>query len=46
MGMKYDQLDIDERYVLYRLHEAAKGVREIGRPMGRSVSTISPMAAT
>ena len=41
MGKQYDQLDIDERYELYRLHEAGKGVREIGRLMGRSVSTIS-----
>ena len=41
MGKKYDQLDIDERYELYRLHEAGKAVREIGRLMGRSASTIS-----
>ena len=41
MGTKHERLDIDERYALYRLHEAGKGVREIGRPMGRSVSTIS-----
>lgn len=41
MGKQYDQLDIDERYELYRLHEAGKGVREIGRLMGRSASTIS-----
>ena len=41
MGTKYDQLDIDERYELYRLHEAGKAVREIGRLMGRSSSTIS-----
>lgn len=41
MGRDYDQLDIDERYELYRLHEAGKGVREIGRLMGRSGSTIS-----
>ena len=37
MGTRYDQLDIDERYERYRLHEAGKGVRE----MGGSVSTIS-----
>ncbi len=41
MGTKYDQLDIDERYELYRLHEAGKAIREIGRLMGRSGSTIS-----
>lgn len=37
MGRKYDQLDLDERYELYRLHEAGKAVREIGR----SASTVS-----
>ncbi len=31
MGTKYDQLDIDERYELYRLHEAGKAIREIGK---------------
>ena len=41
MGTHYDQLDIDERYELYRLHEAGAAVREIGRLMGRSSSTIS-----
>lgn len=41
MGKHYDQLDIDERYELYRLHEAGTSVREIGRLMGRSASTIS-----
>ena len=41
MGTHYDQLDIDERYELYRLHEAGTAVREIGRLMGRSSSTIS-----
>ncbi len=41
MGTIYDQLDIDERYELYRLHEAGKALREIGRMMGRSGSTIS-----
>ena len=40
MGTQYDQLDIDERYELYRLHEAGRSVREIGRLMGRSGSTI------
>ena len=41
MGTHYDQLDIDERCELYRLHEAGTAVREIGRLMGRSTSTIS-----
>ncbi len=41
MGTHYDQLDIDERYELYRLHEAGTALREIGRLMGRSSSTIS-----
>ncbi len=41
MGMKYKQLDLDERYELYRLHEAGKAVWEIGRLMDRSASTIS-----
>jgi len=41
MGKQYDQLDIDERCELYRLHEAGKALREIGRLMDRSASTIS-----
>lgn len=41
MGKTNDQLDLDERYDLHRLHEAGEGVREIGRLMGRSASTIS-----
>ena len=41
MGTHYDQLGIDERYELYRLHEAGKALRAIGRLMGRSTSTIS-----
>jgi IS30 family transposase len=40
MGKKYDQLDIDERYEIYRLHEAGRSRGEIGRLMGRSASTI------
>ena len=32
MGTHYDQLDIDERYELYRLHEAGEAVREPGFP--------------
>ncbi|WP_299372080.1 IS30 family transposase [uncultured Kiloniella sp.] len=41
MGKNYDQLDIDERYELYRLYESGISVRAIGRLMGRSASTIS-----
>ena len=40
MGKTYDQLDEDERYELYRLHEAGKAPAEIGRLMGRHRSTI------
>ena len=40
MGKHYDQLDIDERYEICRLHEAGKSRGEIGRLMGRSASTI------
>ena len=41
MGKTYDQLDIDERYEIYRLREAGVPLREIGRMIGRSASTIS-----
>ena len=41
MGKTYDQLDINERYEIYRLREADMSFREIGRVMGRSASTIS-----
>jgi IS30 family transposase len=41
MGKQFDHFDIDERYELYRLREEGKGVREIGRLMGRCGSTIS-----
>ncbi len=37
----HDQLDIDERYEIYRLRETGVCLREIGRMMGRSASTIS-----
>ncbi len=40
MGKQYDRLDIDERYELHRLDEAGKAIRESGRLMGRSASTI------
>ncbi len=41
MGKTYDQLDIDERYEIYRLRVAGVSLREIGRVMGRSALTIS-----
>ncbi len=41
MGKTHDRLYIDERYEIYRLHEAGVCLREIGRMMGRSASTIS-----
>ncbi len=31
MGKTHDQLDIDERYEIYRLREAGVCLREIGR---------------
>ncbi|MBD3660615.1 MAG: IS30 family transposase [Arenibacter algicola] len=41
MGKHYDQLDLDERYEIYRLHQADISLRQIGRMMGRSEATIS-----
>jgi hypothetical protein len=41
MGRHYSQRDIDERYALYRLHEAGTVPRKIAILMGRSASTIS-----
>ena len=41
MGKTHDQLDSDEHYEIYWLHEAGVCLREIGRMMGRSASTIS-----
>ena len=41
MGRHYSQLDIDERYELYRLHEAGTAQGKIAMMMGRSASTIS-----
>ncbi|WP_442917887.1 helix-turn-helix domain-containing protein [Magnetovibrio sp. PR-2] len=41
MGKNYDQLDIDERYEIYRLHQSNMSLRKIGRLMGRDASTIS-----
>jgi transposase, IS30 family len=41
MGKHYDQLSSDERYEIYRLHQSNMSLRQIGRMMGRSESTIS-----
>ncbi len=41
MGKTHDQLDIDERYEIYRLRETGVCLREVGRMMGRSASTTS-----
>src|SRR5512141_395555 len=40
MGVKYDQLDLDERIEMSRLYEAGTSRREIGRIIGRSASTV------
>ena len=40
MGKKYDQLDLDERIALSRLHEAGLSNRKIGKQMGRCHTTI------
>ena len=41
MGRKYNQLCLEERCVLSRLHEDGKAIRQISAIMGRSPSTIS-----
>ena len=41
MGKHYTQLDIDERYELYRLYEAGIALGKIAMMMDRSASTIS-----
>jgi len=41
MGKNYDQLDLDERCEIYRLHQPNTSLRKIGRLMGRSAFTIS-----
>ena len=38
MGKNYDQLGIDQRYEIYRLHLANTSLHEIGRLMGQSAS--------
>ncbi len=41
MGTEYSQLDIDERYELFRLREAGTAQKEMAVLMNRSESTIS-----
>ncbi len=41
MGKRYDQLDLDDRIEISRLHAVGKSRREIGHLMGRDASTIS-----
>ena len=41
MGKHYDQLDLDERIEISRLHADGISRHAIGRMMGRSASTIS-----
>ena len=41
MGKHYDQLDLDDRIEIFRLHADGISRRAIGRLMGRSASTIS-----
>ncbi len=41
MGEHYDQLDLDERIEISRLHADGRSRRAIGRMMGRDPSTIS-----
>ncbi len=41
MGKRYDQLDLDDRIEICRLHAAGKSRREIDHLMGRDASTIN-----
>lgn len=41
MGTKYEQLSLEERVEIYRLHEGGKSLGSIGRILGRSKGTIS-----
>jgi IS30 family transposase len=41
MGTTYDQLSLDERCEIYRLHADGKSRRAIARALGRAASTIS-----
>ena len=45
MGKNYDQLDIDERYEIYRLHQANTSLQAIARLMGR-LSDVSAYGTT
>ena len=40
MGHRYDQVSLDERCEIYRLHKGGKSRRAIGRLLGRHPSTI------
>ncbi len=44
MGKRYDQLDLDDRIEIFRLHAAGKSRREIGHLMRRDASTIGRAA--
>ena len=41
MGKRYEQLRVEERVEIYRLHAAGKSRRAIGAILGRSAATIS-----
>ena len=41
MGTRYDQLSLEERYAIARLHEAGQSIRKIAAALGRAASTIS-----
>lgn len=41
MGKRYDQLDLDDRFEISRLHGAGRSCREIARVIGRAPSTVS-----
>jgi len=41
MGTKYEQLSLEERVEIYRLHAGGKSLGSIGRTLGRSKGTIS-----
>jgi len=41
MGQKYEQLSLEERCAIARLHEDGQSIRQIAASLGRSASTIS-----
>jgi transposase, IS30 family len=41
MGKSYEQLTLEERIEIYRLHAGGKSLRQIGALLGRSAGTIS-----